>query len=401
MKKKNLMGAISVIMSALLFVNCFGIFSVPENQNDSEKLTRTIPLDETKLTYFDSFETYSISDEDDVPVFRGSSVFYEEDASFFNNVALEDDPDEYSTSFFCTFDMEELVYHVEISLIDKNGQEIGTETFDTQAFVNEKGMLDALVEIGDETFLVSEIAYDLVNNCGIATWLLGNLAATVSPGIAYIYFGVTQVAEQIRSRQNYKYNKQLESSGEGVSLGNYIFAQEDSRSDEYKSANYHFGFTSFADVGCEVASAYNALIAMGIPELLSETIFTFEKLAIEYAAGWGYLGSDAEDMTRFFNTRNISYKMYYSFSRLEAAIANYDHCYIIMSRWNTPRTAGIHTFFIEKDASRWEPDFHGYNVDSRHLYDTTNNNNLVSYNNGGGFIVGFIVSRHSGGGRDM
>ncbi len=395
MKKKNWIGAISVIMSALLLMNCFGIFSAPENRNDSEKLTRTIPLDETKLTYFDSFETYSISDEDDVPVFRGSSVFYEEDASFFNNVALEDDPDEYSTSFFCTFDMEELVYHIEISLIDKNGQGIETESIDTPAFVNESGMLDALVEIGGETFLLSEVANDIVDNCGVAAWLLKNIVPIkIVANVVLVYHVITETAEQIRCRQNYKYNKQLESSGEGVSLGNYIFAQDDDVNEGYRCASYHFGFTTFAGVGCEVASAYNLLIALGKPELLSETIFSFEKLAIEHAVAWGNFGSSAVFMTRFFNARDISYQRFFSFSNLKKAADKCDHCYIIVSRWNHPWTTGIHTFFVEKNIM-WDDIYHGFNDDYSYTQEPLRSNELASFNDGDKFNVGYIVSAHS------
>jgi len=392
MKKKNWIGAISVIMSALLLMNCFGIFSAPENRNDSEKLTRTIPLDETKLTYFDSFETYSISDEDDVPVFRGSSVFYEEDASFFNNVALEDAPDEYSTSFFCTFDMENLVYHIEISLIDKHGQVTDTENIDTPAFVNENGMLDALVEIGGETFLVSEVANDIVDNCGVAAWLLKNIVTIkIVANVVLVYHVITETAEQIRCRQNYKYNKQLESSGEGVSLGNYISSQEENDDSGYKCANYHFGFTTFDGVGCEVASAYNALIAMGKPELLSETIFSFEKLAIEHAVAWGNFGSSAVFMTRFFNARNISYQRFISFSKLKKAADKYESCNIIISQWNHPWTGGIHTYYIKKDSS-WEKAYHGYNFNYKEPGETENNNNLALFNDGDMFNVGYILT---------
>ena len=393
MKKKNWIGAISVIMSALLLMNCFGIFSAPESQKKSEKLTRTIPLDETKLTNLDSFVTYSISDEDDVPVFSGSSVFCEEDASFFNNVALEDDPDEYSTSFFCTFDMEELVYHIEISLIDKNGQVTDTENIDTPAFVNENGMLDALVEIGDEAFLLSDATQGIVDNC-FFTWL-----AAISPvviAVTSIYHAVTETAEQIRCRQNYNYNKQLESSGEGVFLGNYIYKQNEERAgsdyDGYRSNNYHFGFTTFGGVGCEAASAYNALIAMGKPEMLSETIYSFEKLAIEHAFAWGNFGSSAMFMTIFFDARDISYQRFFTFSNLKKAADKYESCNIIISEWLHPVTNGIHTYFIKK-SPEWEEVYHGYNFNYKKPGETEKNNNLKTFYDGDKFNVGYILTR--------
>lgn len=65
-----------------------------------------------------------------------------------------------------------------------------------------------------------------------------------------------------------------------IDLCHYLTDQSETNRKNYNCGNYRFGFTTFSGVGCEVASAYNAMIALGKTEILSETIYSFEKWAI-------------------------------------------------------------------------------------------------------------------------
>ena len=78
-----------------------------------------------------------------------------------------------------------------------------------------------------------------------------------------------------------------------IDLRHYLTDQSETNRKNYNCGNYRFGFTTFSGVGCEVASAYNVMIALGKTEMLSETIYSFEKWAIEFAIAWGNFGSNA------------------------------------------------------------------------------------------------------------
>lgn len=154
-----------------------------------------------------------------------------------------------------------------------------------------------------------------------------------------------------------------------------------------KSGNYRFGFTTFEHVGCEVASVYNAMIALRHPEMLSETIYCFEAWAIELSIGWGNLGSEPWRMYRYFEKKGIEYEKYTSYSSLEAVVDSKSRCYIIMSRWNAdPTTTGLHTFYIYKAADKV---FNSYNW--RYSSESLQRETLSTFNDGSGFIVGYIL----------
>ncbi|MBD5134985.1 MAG: hypothetical protein HDT39_03345 [Lachnospiraceae bacterium] len=148
---------------------------------------------------------------------------------------------------------------------------------------------------------------------------------------ANIYLSVADTAEKVRAVLNYKYNRKLESKGKGVKKGCYVTDQEDTITKNKRSGNYRFGFTKFKYVGCEVAAVYNAMISLGRPEKLSQTIYCFEAWSIEFAGGWGKLGSNPFEISRYLNRKKVSYKKYTNFSALKKAAAKKNKCRIIMS----------------------------------------------------------------------
>lgn len=135
-----------------------------------------------------------------------------------------------------------------------------------------------------------------------------------------------------------------------------------------------------------MASAYNIALALSDSERLSETIFYFEVWAIEFAIGWGKLGSNPLEIYRYLEKRGFKYNKYTSYSSFKSAVAKKSKCCTIMSRWNNPKSSGLHTFFVEKVKTA---SFNAYNW----KYDTAyiNRSSLDSFNDGSGFIVGYIV----------
>ena len=297
-------------------------------------------------------------------------------------------------TYECTFTTQSLTFQFTISE-ETEGGTIETESETTEGIIDGYGGLDAAVEIEGQTYYISDYkeiealdelllnAQTQVDNLG---W--GWLAAALAAVVVTIYVVVSQTAEQIRADSNYTYNQRMERAGNGVGLGNYITDQSEKNRPGYNSGDYRFGFTTFEDVGCEVAAAYNAMIAMDAEELLSETIYKFEKWAIEISVGWGSLGSNPRQINKYLDKRGFSYEKYTSFSSFESAVNNApDGAHIIMSRWNKPIYKGLHTFYIQKITNNL---YYSYNWDyADHYIDKTS---ISTFNDGSGFIVGYIIN---------
>lgn len=265
-------------------------------------------------------------------------------------------------SFSLNFDMEDMSYEYDFS-------ESGVNVISDEVYADETGRLETEVLVEnpdtgkDELYKVSEFrdldklesflrdpeAYgpseeSEVSTCGFWKNLLKAIAAIVA-----IYVIVAETAEQIRARINYKFNKELEKSGNGVDKWNYITNQTEENEVGYRSGGYQFGFAYFRDVGCEVASVYNLMIDEGMAPNLSSVIYDFEKFAIEFAVGWGYLGSNPRDIYRYLVNRGIMYSKSdtYIFFKLKVLLSSNGTSFI-MSSWNTGLFAGLHTYYFIK-----------------------------------------------------
>lgn len=289
--------------------------------------------------------------------------------------------DDAEMNYECTFDMNDLVFCFNAELVDDDGNVIDTQEIVTEAIITENGGLDACIEIGGEQYMLSDYENtSSIDNCSISRIIK----------IIIAYLIVAETAEQIKARKNYKYNKQLEDDGKGVGRGYYVYSQSNTTTKNRKAGNYRFGFTTFGNVGCEVASAYNIALALHDTERLSETIFYFEAWAIEFSVGWGHLGSDPLEIHRYLKKRGFSYSMYTNFSKFSTAVSKKSSCKIIMSRWNSKKTQGLHTFYVDKVADK---EFYGYNWSyGKYTVDRSQKQlSLSEFNDGSGFIVGYIV----------
>lgn len=197
---------------------------------------------------------------------------------------------------------------------------------------------------------------------------------------------VAESAEQIRARKNYSYNTQHET----LPLGQYIEDQHDE-----SVAGYKFGFTTFGGVGCEVAAVYNLMISLGRPERLSETIYKFEKWAIEFSVGWGHLDSNPREIYRYLRKKNIEYRRYtkLQYEKFCSMSENEgDKKDFIFSRWNTPITEGLHTFYVEKrdgtfySMNNYDSDFYKEHGDRDEYYGS-----MSEFSEGLQFICGYII----------
>ena len=173
--------------------------------------------------------------------------------------------------------------------------------------------------------------------------------------------------------------------------GKYVTNQTEVDKQYYKAGNYRFGFTTFANVGCEVAATYNAMISLKRKEWLSQTIYCFEAWAIEFASGWGYLGSNPLEIDRYLKRKGVAYVKCHSLTLLKAAAKARGKCSIIMSRWNKdPIHNGLHTFFLQRTGKKGENAYKSFNWSYKKV-SVPGKSLSVFNNNGAGFIVGYIV----------
>ncbi len=282
----------------------------------------------------------------------------------------------------CSFDMQNMVYtYDEYSISDALHQN-SLRHIVTDAIVTPSGGLDAIIEIDGQEYRMSDYSDNPeIDECAVLT-VLGIVGAIIA---AYVV--VSEGAEQIRMDQNLDYNQNLEVKGLGVNLGNYIYRQDERSRSGYNCADYHFGFTTFDGVGCEVAAAYNLNISMKDAEMLSSVIYAFECLYIEFAVAWGNGGSNAAQIYRYLDFKRFKYKEYFSYQSLKSDVSSKQGCHIIMAQWNSdPLKNGYHTFYIYKAVL---PYYYGYNWDYKSSY--VLKYSLDDFLNGSGFIVGYII----------
>ena len=391
MKTRTKVG-ISVVAVLLSFVMLLNGIILGNSSNETGSviaLTRTMELSIAPEyeTYLKDFEDKSIKYDEECVSFHGIMEYDERVLSVFDRVALAEniDAEQSNIAYDCAFDMESMQFTFRAMLLDENNNVIEIDEMVTDAFVTETGQLDAYIEIDGETYLLSDyVSTNAIDEC-LFGWLKALIVVVV---VIVVYVVVAETAEQIKAKQNYEYNKQLEASGRGVTKNTYITGQNRTNVTGNNPGNYRFGFTSFSDVGCEVAAAYNAMIALERAEMLSETIYCFEKWAIEFAIAWGNFGSNPLQISTFLKKKDIGFSKITNYSSFKSAVENEKSCHIIMSRWNDPWTDGLHTFYVEKKANS---EFYAYNWDYYDNSPSEKKDNIDVFNDGSAFIVGYIV----------
>lgn len=351
-KKTRLLSCVALLLAFVTLL--FGILF--KDHNGGAKVivqTRTIELSAmpSRENYLNDFREKSLDYDDNSVVFHGVMNYDERVLPLFDRVALSEQADLEKSDivYECSFDLDTMLFTFRAILLDENRNPLETEEQTTKAFVSKTGRLDAYIELNGETYLLSDyVSQKAIEDCFFG-WLFSLVVVIV------IYVVVAETAEQIKAKQNYKNNQKLENDGDGVDFGNYITNQHEVMRTGYKSGKYAFGFTEFSNVGCEVASVYNLLIAKNSAERLSETIYNFEKWAIEFSISWGTLGSNPKEIYRYLNKKSIKYEKYTSFDSLKSALNAKKSCHVIMSSWNDGGVLksifggdGLHTYYLKK-----------------------------------------------------
>ncbi len=401
MRVKNKLKAtfVMLLMAVLPFMNSRKTIDVQLEQKKNE----CVPI--TDDYYYDGFFDlliwYSQMETSDIKV------------EFYGNTG----PDYGNIDFDCSFDMEELSFNNSYcyggisyedniqGYVNKNGgvgaeleyYNLDTQQDETYSIDDYKNMYDLenfvyQVEEPDE----DDEIFDEISLCSLIGFPFNSII-----GLVVVYVIVAETAEQIKSEENYVHNRALELCDAGVYYGNMITKQCEQERDGYCSGDYRLGFTTFEEVGCEVASVYNLLIKLGMTEYLSDVIYEFEKWFVEFSVGWGYLGSNPREIANFLSVKGIEYKIRnatilskvfpeYDLKKYKEMIAeNESSDNFIISFWCYPFTKGIHTYYFELS---YETDckFRTYNNDpSGKVQRIESVDDLLE--DGEIFVVGYVI----------
>ncbi len=389
-KNKFIISIIAIMLSCVIMFTAIAVYGNTNKVGAVSASIRTVELSALPEydNYLTNFEEKSIDYDESNVSFHGIMEYDEHVLSLFDQVALADKVDREKSNivYDCSFNMDAMQFVFKATLLNENGEPLEIEEMTTDAFVTDMGRLDAYIELDGETYLLSDyVSTDAIDEC-LFGWLKALIVVIV---IVVVYVVVAETAEQIKSKSNYEFNKQLEANGNGVNKNTYITGQNRTNVHGNNPGNYRFGFnTGFGEVGCEVAAAYNAMIALGKSEMLSETIFSFEKWAIEFSIAWGKLGSNPLQISTYLKKRKIEYSKITNYSEFKSAVESNENCHIIMSRWNNPWTTGLHTFYVKKDANN---EYYGYNWEYRDNTPSNKKDSIDVFNDGSSFIVGYIV----------
>lgn len=312
------------------------------------------PLEEYDILYEEEdYEYDGFLDE----LFLESDLIEKDDIVHFQGIT-SDEYEEYSCVL--ELNMETLDFYSDFS-------ESGLNITCDNAIVDEHGRLDAEIHVEnpdtcmDEIYRVSDYRdmnalhefvknpeSDMERESGISTygWINFLFRKLMTPAVA-LYVIISETAEQIKARSNYDYNKNLEACGEGMGTGNYITNQMETQKNGYRCGDYRLGFATFSKTGCEVASVYNLMIDRKKEQSLSQVIFDFEKWSIEFSVGWGFLGSNPQEIYRYLKNYDIRYYINYLPEYFKARVNDSGpDTQFIMSAFNKEGLQ-IHTYFFK------------------------------------------------------
>lgn len=291
-----------------------------------------------------------------------TTIFYGTSSADFGNI-----------KFVNTFKQDEMIFNLNYELNGKNYDKT------QEAFINENGLLDANINFNElddtNTYQLSNYTdledmqnlYDsaLVQYSSVSTNSLTYIIVFIVAALVMTFTTIANVNYKKQTDINYAYNQKLESNNQGLEFKKYIYDQTGEK-DINNCDKYQFGYTTFSEVGCEVAFVYNLELYRENPRYLSSTIYDFEKWEIEFKIGFGYLGSKARKIYKYFKNHSIKYKKYTSEKKFKDCISDSD-CIYIMTSLNKG-IKGYHTYFIEQFKNK----IYDENVES--------NNHLLTYN---------------------
>ena len=115
-----------------------------------------------------------------------------------------------------------------------------------------------------------------------------------------------------------------------------------------------YGLAKVKNVGCEIIAIYNLLILIKKPQMFTNIINEFELNNMYYGgtAASGHLGTDPDDLYKYFKAHGIKYSKTNKFDNLKNQLSKNKSGKFIVGFWTRGRyTSTIHTVCVKKNSN--------------------------------------------------
>lgn len=366
----------AIILSvALLFTMCYTMGST--TAVNSEASLRTVALSNECYdgqNVYEQFDEHSITTEGSVTYFEGYKTFDEKDLRETDCIVDEnlDEQNDYQVKYNLSYDNDSNIVTIKVEAQNERG-DIDVDEMQGTTFVNEKGEIDAIMNINGKTVLLSELLKDdIINNCGWLSRLIKQITVIILPVVPV----VIHIVEESYAISNREHNKKLNEPND------YINNQGAYR--EWK-----FGIKSnIADMGCGVIAIYNVMRKLGKPQSLADVIFACDSKSGDLFFGHG--GVDFTHFREYFYSHYIAVNMHCGFKSMKSALESMPtNKMAIVSYWTNSQHTQGHYIAVEKFVEDGVTKFNCYNNGYSARPDTIEQ--IVESYFDYGLINGFII----------
>lgn len=396
---------ISVLICVCLVAVC-ALSTLTGSKDVISTPVRDVELIEQSIDYqsvLEKFEGGILKQEGNIVTFEGTQKLDLNAYNCIDNLSESDieNYDNVSILYKFSYDYENEVISLTASMADGEGN-IEMDTITGKPFLDSNGEVDAVMDIDGEYVLLSEMKnVGMIENCGWFKRLVKSVvkvavvtAAAVAVAAVVVGTGGTgaiaviavvgtvtcaaSTTQTVRANINYSNNKKA-SLHDDVNTEGYI-------TDQSKYKDWSFGFATLDEVGCEVIATYNTMISIDKKKELYDVIYDFEMYNIDYDLGFGHLGSNPEQIYRYFVKHGVKYKSFSSLNSLQNEVNTLDVCQIVFTSKNDHSILGIHSIHTFELRKNNEGEFFSYNGYNDHLR-SSELSGFVQY----GFNYAYIV----------
>lgn len=297
------------------------------NEFDNAKLTKN-----GTTTYFEGYKTIGASSFSEV------DYISEIDLKEYENCVVK-----YNVSF----DLETNIVTLAASANLPDGS-LDIDEIRGEAFINEKGEVDAVMDLDGESILLSEMrAAGMIENCGWLSRLLKS-AAVIIPALfsgavvvvaAIVVVAVMSSEEEKNAESNKAFNaNQTEPT-------DYIYGQDTNGYGDWK-----YGVKKVRENGCGPIAVYNTMKKVSTRQDFVDVIYEMEKNSGTLLMGC--CGADPTHMAEYFDNHDVKNDYYISLSSMQKAMDNMTtNQMAIACYWTNKEFTNAHYVAIEKNSS--------------------------------------------------
>lgn len=383
-RTKLITGIIAMILSvAIIFATCYTV-GKPTVVNAAS--VRTVELSNDYFddqSIFDEFDEHTLTTEGSVTYFEGFKTLSADILSEINLIS-EQNLDSYNDSqlrYTVSFDVDTNRVVASATITKEDGS-VEYDEISGDAFFNEKGEIDAYMNIDGETILLSELrGAGMIENCGWLSRLFKAVVTIVVSGIGGALIGAVaitavSIAENKIAETNKAHNKSL------TNPSDYINGQD------YYS-DWKYGTKTIDDNGCGPIAVFNTMLKLKKEPKFADVLYDLEKYS--GTLFMGAAGADPTHLSEYFKNNGVSYKSYNNFSQMQSAINNMSTSQMaIICFWNGSTVfEGAHYAAVEKVVENNTTSYRIYNAYSNRPSFLPVDKVDKSYT-GGDLILGYI-----------